>query len=363
MTLDEIRERIDELDHNLIHLLGERAKLVHMVGDFKKKHNLPIYAPEREQSLIKKLLQINKEAKSQITDDSIKSIYREVMSAALSLEDDFKVAYLGPKGTWTHQAAIKKFGHSIDYLPKTNFADVFEAVESKQVNYGVVPIENSTEGAVTHTLDLFVESELKICAQIELSIQNALLAKIDKKDIQTIYSHPQVFGQCRNWLLRNFPKADLVEVSSTTKAAQLVAEADNQKGGKGVAALAGVLSAEFHGLNILEANIQDNEHNTTRFLVITHKDCPATGDDKTSLLFSVKDQPGSLVNALNVFNRHGINLAKIESRPSKRGDWKYVFYVDAQGHATQEPLKGALLELESSCALVKVLGSYASKSL
>ncbi len=360
MTLDEIRQRIDELDTNLIHLLGERAKLVHMVGDFKKEHGLPIYAPERECSLIEKLLAKNKEAKSQITEDSLKAIYREIMSAALSLEDDFKVAYLGPEGTWTHQAAIKKFGHSIDYIPKSNFADVFDAVESKQVNYGVVPIENSTEGAVTNTLDLFVESHLKICAQIELSIQNALLAKIDREDIKVIYSHPQVFGQCRGWLLQNFPKADLVEVSSTTKAAQIAAQAQSSDG---AAALAGTLSAEFHELNILESNIQDKQHNTTRFLVITHKGCPVTGDDKTSLLFSVKDQPGSLVNALNVFNNHGINLAKIESRPSKQGDWKYVFYVDAQGHAEESPLREALLELEASCALVKVLGSYSRKSL
>lgn len=351
MPLDDIRKRIDAIDDQLLDLLNQRAECVHTVGEIKKKENLQIYAPEREESLLRKLVEKNK---GRLPEKSIRAIYREIMSAALALEDDLKIAYLGPEGTWTHQASIKKFGHSVEYLPQANFAEVFEQVARRKVSYGVVPIENSTEGAVSHTLDLFVDSPLRICAQILLRIENGLMACIPRSEIKTLYSHPQVFGQCRNWILQHFPKADLVEVSSTTKAAQLA----KKNAAEGAAALGGRLAAEMHGLEMLEESIQDRATNTTRFLVIGEKTCPPTGNDRTSILFSIKDKPGSLVKALQAFDQCAINMSKIESRPSKQRDWEYVFYVDLAGHCEDENVATALDELASHCSLVKLLGSY-----
>ncbi|MGB6222036.1 prephenate dehydratase [Haloferula sp.] len=351
MNLDDIRKEIDRIDGQLLDLLSERADLVHEVGVVKKRDNLQIYAPEREEALLRKLIEINK---GRLPEKSIRAIYREIMSAALALEDDLKIAYLGPEGTWTHQAAIKKFGHSVAYSAQPNFAEVFDQVTRRKADYGVVPIENSTEGAVSHTLDLFVDSNLQICAQILLRIENGLMASIPKEEIKTLYSHPQVFGQCRSWILQNFPKADLVEVSSTTRAAQIARD----KADEGAAALGGALAAQMNGLTMLEEAIQDRATNTTRFLVIGEKTCPATGNDRTSMLFAIHDRPGSLVRALQAFEHFDINMSKIESRPSKRKDWEYVFYVDLAGHCENKEVTEALGELEKHCSMVKLLGSY-----
>ena len=351
MNLDDIRIQIDQLDQSLLDLLSQRADLVHEVGVVKKRDGLQIYAPEREEALLRRLIEMNK---GRLPEKSIRAIYREIMSAALALEDDLKIAYLGPEGTWTHQAAIKKFGHSVNYAPQPNFSDVFEQVARRIANYGVVPIENSTEGAVSHTLDLFVDSPLFICAQILLRIENGLMASIPRSEIKTLYSHPQVFGQCRSWILKNFPEADLVEVSSTTKAAQLARDNAHQ----GAAALGGALAAEMYGLTLLEESIQDRATNTTRFLVIGEKPCPPTGNDRTSILFAVRDQPCSLVKALQAFDQFHINMSKIESRPSKRKDWEYIFYVDLAGHHQDAKVAEALEELGKHCSLVKLLGSY-----
>jgi chorismate mutase/prephenate dehydratase len=355
VALDDIRTRIDAIDEQLLDLLNQRADMVHEVGEIKKAEGLQIYAPEREHALLAKLIGMSK---GRLPEKSIRAIYREIMSAALSLEDDLKIAYLGPEGTWTHQAAIKKFGHSVDYTPLPNFAEVFDEVARRRADYGVVPIENSTEGAVSHTLDLFVDSPLRICAQILLRIDNSLLSAIPREDIKTFYSHPQVFGQCKNWILRNFPKADLVEVSSTTKAAHLAKE----NAAQGAAALGGKLAAELAGLEILEESIQDRATNTTRFLVIGEKTCPPTGKDRTSLLFSVGDRPGTLVKALQSFDACQINMSKIESRPSKQRDWEYIFYVDVAGHCEDSQVSSAIGTLETHCSLVKLLGSYPDQS-
>lgn len=351
MNLDDIRIGIDRIDRQLLALLNERAELVHQVGEVKKRDNLQIYAPEREEALLRKLVELNE---GRLPEKSIRAIYREIMSAALALEDDLKIAYLGPEGTWTHQAAIRKFGHSVAYSAQPNFAEVFGQVSRRKADYGVVPIENSTEGAVSHTLDLFVDSNLQICAQILLRIENALMAAIPREEIRTLYSHPQVFGQCRSWILRHFPEADLVEVSSTTRAAQIAKE----KAAEGAAALGGALAAQLNGLTLLDEAIQDRATNTTRFLVIGEKTCPPTGNDRTSLLFAIHDRPGSLVRALQAFEHFDVNMSKIESRPSKRKDWEYVFYVDLAGHCGQTEVKDALDELEKHCSLVKILGSY-----
>lgn len=351
MNLDDIRRHIDTIDKELLDLLNRRADLVHEVGVVKKRDGLQIYAPEREEALLRRLISMNQ---GRLSETSIRAIYREIMSAALALEDDLKIAYLGPVGTWTHQAAIKKFGHSVSYSPQPNFADVFDQVTRRTADYGVVPIENSTEGAVSHTLDLFVDSPLHICSQILLRIENCLMAAIPRSEIRTLYSHPQVFGQCRSWIHKNFPHADLVEVSSTTKAAQIAQEQAKQ----GAAALGGPLAAEIYGLNLLESNIQDRATNTTRFLVIGEKTCPPTGHDRTSVLFAIHDRPGSLVKALQAFDNFHINLSKIESRPSKRKDWEYVFYVDLAGHCEEPQVADALAELHQHCSMIKLLGSY-----
>lgn len=354
VPLDDIRIKIDAIDQQLIQLFAERAELVHEVGVVKKREGLQIYAPEREDALLQKLAKMNREAGSSLPEKSIRAIYREIMSAALALEDELKIAYLGPKGSWTHQASVKKFGHSVDYLPKANFTEIFDDVARGKASYGVVPIENSTEGAVTHTLDLFVSSPLKICAQILLRIENCLMANTSRDKIKTLVSHPQVFGQCRDWIITNFPDADLVETSSTAKAAQIAVE----KADEGVAAMGGMLSAELYGLNVLEKSVQDCTTNTTRFFIVGEKDCPKTGNDRTSILFALHDRPGALVNALRVFEPFGINLSKIESRPSKQKEWEYIFYADLEGHVEDENVSSAIKELESHCSLLKILGSY-----
>ena len=351
MNLDDLRIQIDSTDQNLLELLNHRADLVHEVGVIKKRDSLQIYAPDREESLLRRLVEMNH---GRLPERSVRAIYREIMSAALALEDDLKIAYLGPEGTWTHQAAIKKFGHSVNYSPQPNFSDVFDQVARRAVDYGVVPIENSTEGAVSHTLDLFVDSPLHICSQILLRIENGLMAAIPRGEIKTLYSHPQVFGQCRAWILKNYPDADLVEVSSTTKAAQIARD----QAAQGAAALGGELAAEMYGLTLLEKCIQDRVTNTTRFLVIGEKTCPPTTRDRTSILFAIHDRPGSLVKALQAFDQCHINLSKIESRPSKRRDWEYIFYVDLAGHCEDPKVAEALEELSRHCSMVKLLGSY-----
>ncbi|MCH2025036.1 MAG: prephenate dehydratase [Verrucomicrobiales bacterium] len=349
MSLDSIREQIDALDTELLKLLNERADLVHQVGEIKKKDGIEIYAPEREESLLKRLAE---KSEGRLTEDSIRAIYREIMSAALSLEEDLKIAYLGPQGTWTHQAAISKFGHSVNYSAQESLSAVFDQVARKKADYGVVPIENSTEGAVNHTLDMFADSPLRICAQILLPIENALMSKVPREDIKKLYSHPQVFGQCREWIQKNFPSADLIEVSSTTRAASIVVNESD------AAALGGKLAAELNGLDLLEESIQDRATNTTRFLVLSHNMCPPTGNDRTSVMFSVRDKPGSLFDALQPFNSFKINMSKIESRPSKQRDWEYYFFVDIVGHCEEPELAEALGNLEKHCSFIKVLGSY-----
>jgi chorismate mutase/prephenate dehydratase len=349
MTLPELRAKIDGLDETLLELLNQRADLVHEVGLLKEKENVPVYAPEREEKLLRRLIAKNS---GRLPEQSIRAIYREIMSASLALEKDLTIAYLGPEATWTHQAARSKFGASVRYTPQASITEVFDAVARGKADYGVVPIENSTEGAVNHTLDVFTDSELRICAQILLRIENNLIARIPRADIRKVYSHPQVFGQCRNWLRHNLPGADLIEVSSTTRAAELAAAEPD------AAALAGKMAAEVYGLNILEASVQDSATNTTRFLVIGHHSCPPTGDDKTSLMLSVQDKPGALFSIIEPFNRLGINMSKIESRPSKKKAWEYYFFIDIDGHAEDPNVIAALDELRKHCTLVKILGSY-----
>jgi len=349
-TLAEIRDGIDSIDNELIRLLNERAELVHEVGQFKRSNGLEFYAPEREEALLQSL--VDKSRGGRLPEESIRAIYREVMSAALALEKDLVIAYLGPEATWSHQAARGKFGASVKYAAQPNIGDVFDQVTRRTADYGVVPIENSTEGAVNHTLDVFMDSDLKICAQILQPIENNLIGRIPRETIRRIYSHPQVFGQCRQWLRMNFPTVETIEVSSTTRAAELAAASDD------AVAIAGKMAAEVYHLDILEPAIQDTATNTTRFLVIGHKTCPPTGNDKTSIMFSIDDSVGALFSALEPFKHFKINLTKIESRPSKRKAWEYFFFVDVTGHCEDPTLIDALDELRKHCTFVKILGSY-----
>src|SRR4051794_25576840 len=352
MKLPDIRKKIDALDDQLIRLFNERADLVHEVGLVKRAEGTEIYAPEREETLLRGLTTKNAALKGRLPEKSIRAIYREIMSASLALEKDLTIAYFGPQATNTHQAARSKFGASVNYTPRVSIADVFDVVARGNADYGVVPIENSTEGAVNHTLDVFMESELRICAQILMKIENHLVAKIPRDQIRRIYSHPQVFGQCRNWLRQNLPNVDLIEVSSTPRAAELAATEE------GAAAITGAMAAEVHGLNVLAPSIQDIASNTTRFLVIGRTASPPTGDDRTSLMFCVQDKPGALFHALEPFNRLKISMSKIESRPSKRKAWEYFFFVDIDGHASEEKVEKALEALAEHCTFVKILGTY-----
>ncbi len=347
--LPGLRSQIDAIDSQLIELLNKRADLVHEIGVIKRKDNSPIYVPEREEQLLRSLI---RRSTGRLTPASIRAIYREIMSASLALEKDLSIAYLGPEGTWSHQAARGKFGASVRYLPQSTIRDVFKIVEHSRADYGVVPIENSTEGAVSHTLDVFTDSPLHICAQVLLKIEHNLVAKIPRAKIARLYSHPQVFGQCRNWLHEHMPEVELVEVGSTSAAAELATRS------KDAGAITARAAAELHGLEILETGIQDIANNTTRFLVIGESTSKPTGRDKTSIMFAIQDKAGALFSALRPFQQLKLNMSKIESRPSKRKAWEYFFFVDVLGHCEDEPVARALAELEKHCSFVKILGSY-----
>ena len=349
MNLKNLRKKIDEIDKKIVNLLNKRAELTLGIGEIKSKKNRQIYAPDREKKVYENILKRNK---GPLDKEAIKSIYREVMSASIALEKSVKVAYLGPTASFTHLASLKKFGSSIKYLSCDSIADVFSDVEKDRADYGVVPIENSTEGAVTYTLDMFVHSNLKICSEILLEISHNLLSNVPKDKIKKVYSNPQVFGQCRMWLKMNLPKTPLIEVSSTTEAAQ------KAKRSKDAAAIASEMAAKTYGLKIIAKSIEDNPNNVTRFLVIGKEEALPTGLDKTSIIFSVKDRPGALYEMLVPFKKNNINLTKIESRPSKIETWKYYFFLDLEGHGEDKKVKKAVSELEKNCLYLKILGSY-----
>jgi chorismate mutase/prephenate dehydratase len=349
-SIESLRERIDRIDGSLVDLLNERGKVSQEIGLYKKTNKRPVYSPDREAKVFRGAFGKNK---GPLMNDSIKAIYREIMSACLSVEKDLLIAFLGPELTFTHQAAVSKFGSSVKYLPCDNISDVYMEVEKGNADYGVVPIENSTEGAVTHTMDMFVDSDLKICAEIFMRISHSMLSRAKTlREIKRVYSHPSVFGQCRGWIEKNIPHAKLEDVSSTVNAA-LKAAKDN-----GAACIASEWAAPKYGLSILSRMIEDSSRNYTRFLVIGKEMGQPSGKDKTSLMFSVKDKPGVLHDMLGAFKKRGINLSRIESRPSKVKAWKYYFYVDLEGHSAEPKVQKALDDLNSNCIFVKVLGSY-----
>jgi len=351
LSIPKHRQAIDKLDAQLVKLLNERTRHVLAIGDIKLKAGEEIYAPHRERAVLDRVAKLNP---GPITDEQLRAIYREIMSSALALEKTMTIAYLGPEATFTHQAAIKRFGSSLKYSTQKTIADVFTEVSKKSADYGVVPVENSTEGVVTHTLDMFVDSDLKIVSQIVLPIQYCLAAKskVAKAKIQKIYVHPQALGQCRSWIQKNLPHVEILEASSNARSAELAA------GDKTATAVTGFLAAEKYGLEILEHDIQDNAANATRFLVLGRQCSPPTGNDRTSLMVSVADKAGALHEAITAFRRYQINMTKIESRPSKRKAWEYFFFIDCEGHAQDGKVARAIKLLSAHCNFVKVLGSY-----
>ncbi|MDD5653746.1 MAG: prephenate dehydratase [Candidatus Omnitrophica bacterium] len=349
MKLKNLRCQIDSLDKKIIQLLNARARITLNVARVKRQAGKSVYSPDRELDVLKRIALVNK---GPLGNSSLEAIYREIMSSALNLGASLKIAYLGPEATFSHLAALKRFGSRVEYLPCKSITDVFLEVEKDKADYGVVPIENSIEGAVSYTLDMFIDSDLKICSQIILDVAHNLLANCRKEQIKKVYSIGQVFGQCRIWLQENLPQAQLVEVSSTTAAAQIARKEKNS------ACIASLLAANVYKLKVLARDIEDSPHNITRFLVVGKMDVPQTNRDRTSIMFSIKDKVGALHDMLLPFKKYSINLTKIESRPSKKKAWDYYFYVDLEGHRENPRVKKALEGLENKCKFLKILGSY-----
>jgi chorismate mutase/prephenate dehydratase len=349
MELKKLRNKIDKIDAGILDTLNARAKITLQISKLKKKHGRAMYSPDRESEILNRLALKNK---GPLSDKAIKAVYREVMSSTFSLGAPLKIAYLGPSATFTHIAALRKFGSQVDYVACNSISEVFLSVERMEANYGVIPIENSIEGAVTHTLDMFVDSDLKICSQIIINVNHNLLSRYPKSKIKRVYSNPQVFGQCRIWLDRNLANRERIEVASTTRAAQIAARE------KYSACIASLLAATVYNLKVAAQDIEDSPHNITRFLVIGAAEVERTGNDRTSILFSIKDRVGALHDMLVPFKKYKINLTKIESRPSKKKAWDYYFFVDLKGHHKEKSVKKALGELEEKCTFLKILGSY-----
>jgi chorismate mutase/prephenate dehydratase len=355
--LDPIRKNIDAIDDQLLTLISRRAALAVEVRELKHKagNESSFYRPEREAQILKRIIDLNP---GPLPAEEVARLFREIISACLALEERLNIAYLGPEGTFTQAATLKHFGHSVLTTALSGIDQVFREVESGNCQYGVVPIENSIEGVINHTHDLLINSTLKICGEIELRINQHLLSKAARLDeIRTVYSHQQSFGQCRAWLDNHLPRAERVAVNSNAEAAQRAGREPT------ASAIAGEAAADLYGLNILAKNIEDEPINTTRFMVIGAGTVPRSGNDKTSLLFSTPNRPGALHAMLACFADHGVSMTRIESRPSRRGMWDYVFFVDVEGHIEDQPVAAALRKLEERAAMVKWLGSYPRAAL
>ncbi|GMW02999.1 MAG: P-protein [Candidatus Hydrogenedentota bacterium] len=349
MNLDSIRDRIDALDRSILELLNERASLALEIGEIKKNANAAYYVPEREKKIFDALRKLNP---GPLPDDAVMAIFREVISAVRALEKPLDIAYLGPKDTFSHLAALRMFGSHANFHPEPTIDDVFTEVERKRVDYGIVPVETSMGGGVPDTLDRFVHSDLKILNEVMLHISQNLLSNSAFDDIAKVYSKAQPFVQCRNWLKANLPNAELVETSSTAEAARVAA------GEPGSAAIASILAAETYGISVLIKGIEDAAHNFTRFFVIGRQMAKPTGEDKTSILVAIKDKPGALYELLIPLANAKVNLTRIESRPSQRRAWEYVFFIDMLGHADDPGIKMALEEVGHQCKELRILGSY-----
>lgn len=349
--LEAIRSQIDELDRELLTALNRRAQLARAIADIKDgSDTVGYYCPDREAQVVRKLIAANP---GPLPDRDVERLFREIMSACRALQQPMRLAFLGPRGTFTEAAALRHFGQAVEIVPLESIDAVFREVESGTCQYGVVPVENSTEGMVTHTLDMFLRSRLAICGEVELRIHHHLLARGgDFAGITRVYTHQQSLAQCRKWLDRNLPGVQRMAVSSNAEGARRAARE------QGAAAVAGEAAAGIYGLEILAENIEDEPDNSTRFLVIGEQSVPPTGTDKTSLLLSARNCSGALHGLLTPFARLGINMTRIESRPSRSARWEYVFFVDIEGHAQDSQVARALEALDQKGFLIKVIGSY-----
>src|SRR5262245_16753651 len=350
MNLDDWRSRINNLDEEILNLLNRRGQVALQIGEHKRQQGLPYYVPERESDILDRLAALNQ---GPLGADAVRAIWREILSASLALEHPLPVAYLGPAATFTHQAAVRRFGSSAEFMPVRTIADIFDEVERGRAQYGVVPIENSTEGAVNITLDRLMETDLGIVGEVTLDIAQHLMSRAtDLAEIKVVCSHPQGLAQCRNWLRAHLPDVRLAEMKSTT------ASAERARDDRTVAGIASEMAARVYEVPILRARIEDNPSNSTRFLVIGRRAAPPTGRDKTSILFSMKNEPGVLYSILAPFAERRLNLTKIESRPTKRRPWEYVNFVDFEGHRDTEEVRAVLAEVKERCQFLKILGSY-----
>jgi len=355
MNLEDLRSKIDKVDREIIDKLNERVRLAIEIGKIKHSQGEEIYNPTREVEVLERITAQNP---GPLDDSSIHFIFREIISAARASQRLMRVAYLGPEATFTHQAAIKNFGSKLEYKPMNHIVDVIMEVERGDADYGVFPIENSTGGSVNNSQEILVETDLKIIAQVYLRVEHCLISNHPLDEITAIYSKDQAISQCRDWIRRNLPTAQLHEVGSTSKGVQIA------KKTKGAAAIAGIIASEIYRVPVIKENIQDRTDNFTRFLVVGNHPSPPLGEerDKTSIVFSIYDEVGGLQKALKPFSERNINLVKIESRPSRKRPWDYYFYVDFVGHVEDAHVKEAMGELEKNCPFVKWLGSYPDKT-
>ena len=351
-SLNEVRSKIDELDAQIQSMISDRARLASAVRESKGDlaEAVDYYRPEREAEFLKAVRERND---GPISDAEMLRLFREIMSVCLAQQEPLKIAYLGPEGTFTQQAVNRHFGHSVQALGVGSIADVFAQVETREADFGVVPIENSNQGIVSHTLDRFVESDLKICGEIEMAIHHNFLSQAKGlADIERIYSHQQSLSQCKKWIRQHLPKVECVAVSSNAEAARRVRQSPD------AAAISSQSAAEIYGVPVLFSRIEDQADNATRFLVIGRQLLSASGDDKTTLLLAGEAVSGDLHALLSPLASHSLNMTRIESRPSSTGSWKYVFFIDVEGHADTEPLKTAIKEMQELTSLTRVLGSY-----
>lgn len=348
-ALAPLRQRIDALDQKLVELLNERAKVVVEVGHIKRADRSPIYVPDRERRVLEQVRSYNK---GPLPNKCIDAVWRELMSGSFALERPLRIGFLGPNGSYSHQAAEAKFGASVEYDNLADIPVIFDAVQRRDIDYGLVPIENSTEGSVVVTLDALSDTSARICAEVLIAIHHNLLANCDPPEITRIYSHPQALAQCRGWLNTQFPNVERVATSSTSRAAQLAAEEP------GAAAVASSLAAKLNDVHVQFENIEDNPNNTTRFLIIGHQSTQPTGDDRTALMFTTRHEAGALTEVLNVFRDFGLNLTHIDKRPSQRVNWEYSFFVDLMAHESDETFKKAAAEAKKHCVQLTILGSF-----
>ncbi len=351
--LDQLRAAIDAIDAKIVELINERAKVVGEIGQVKKANNALVYVPEREKAVYDKVTGLNK---GPFPQDALVAVYREIMSGSRALEKRLVICYLGPEASFTHQAAREKFGSSVEYHPVLAIDSVFEEVAAGRADYGVVPIENSTEGSISDTLDMFIESNLRICGEVLLPIHHNLMAACKIEEIKKVYSRPIALGQCKAWLASNLPNVETVHVASTTQAAKLA------KTEKGAAAIAHEEAAQIYGLEILSSSIEDSPHNATRFIVLSKQDAGRTGADKSSIMCAIKNRPGALVDLLLPFKTKQINLTQVVPWPSKKRAWDYFFFIDFDGHTSDPHVAATLRQVEELCTELRILGSYPKAS-